>query len=82
MTDGICGPTTNKFIRFFQQDAKRRGANCAQDGRVDPVVSGGSISAGSHNQAISPSNRRRNSAIAPCNAKTLRRRRPRRQRRQ
>jgi hypothetical protein len=46
--DGICGPTTNKFIKFFQQEAKRRGANCSQDGRVDPVVSGGSISAGSH----------------------------------
>ena len=38
--DGVFGPTTGRFIKFFQEEAKRRGANCAQDGRVDPVVSG------------------------------------------
>ena len=46
--DGICGPTTNKFIKFFQEEANRRGANCSTDGRADPIGSGtprGSISA-------------------------------------
>jgi hypothetical protein len=45
--DGIFGPTTARFIKFFQEEAWRRGANCAQDSRVDPVVTGkstGSIS--------------------------------------
>jgi peptidoglycan hydrolase-like protein with peptidoglycan-binding domain len=45
--DGIYGPTTAKFIKFFQEEAVRRGANCANDGRVDPVMTGkptGSIS--------------------------------------
>ena len=46
--DGICGGTTNKFIKFFQEEARRRGANCALDGRVDPVLSGASSSGGSH----------------------------------
>jgi hypothetical protein len=45
--DGIFGQVTARFIKFFQEEARRRGAKCAQDGRVDPVVSGtptGSIS--------------------------------------
>ena len=45
--DGLFGPTTAKFIKFFQEEAVRRGAKCATDGRVDPVLTGtptGSIS--------------------------------------
>jgi peptidoglycan hydrolase-like protein with peptidoglycan-binding domain len=38
--DGIFGPVTARFIKFFQEEARRRGANCAQDSRVDPVVTG------------------------------------------
>lgn len=38
--DGIFGPTTARFIKFFQEEAVRRKANCATDGRVDPVVTG------------------------------------------
>lgn len=39
--DGIYGPTTQRFITFFQEEAKRRGAPVLQDGRVDAVISGG-----------------------------------------
>ncbi|MET0605401.1 MAG: hypothetical protein ABWZ80_03010 [Beijerinckiaceae bacterium] len=46
--DGIPGPTTNRFIKFFQEECVRRGANVTQDGRVDPVKSGASTSGGSH----------------------------------
>lgn len=40
--DGIFGPTTQRFIKHFQEEAKRRGANVSQDRRVDPVLSGSS----------------------------------------
>jgi hypothetical protein len=39
-TDGMFGPKTAKFIKFFQEEAIRRGANCATDQRVDSAVSG------------------------------------------
>jgi hypothetical protein len=40
--DGAYGPRTQKFIDHFQKEAKARGANVKQDGRVDPVgVTGG-----------------------------------------
>lgn len=40
--DGAYGPTTQKFINHFQKEAKARGANVLQDGRVDPVgITGG-----------------------------------------
>src|SRR5262245_7068745 len=29
--DGVFGPVTARFIKFFQEEAKRRGANCAHD---------------------------------------------------
>jgi hypothetical protein len=38
--DGMFGPKTAKFIKFFQEEAIRRGADCATDQRVDPAVSG------------------------------------------
>ncbi|MGH6962358.1 MAG: peptidoglycan-binding domain-containing protein, partial [Dongiaceae bacterium] len=38
--DGIFGPVTARFIKFFQEKARRRGANCALDNRVDPVAEG------------------------------------------
>jgi hypothetical protein len=38
--DGMFGPQTARFIKFFQEEAIRRGANCATDQRVDPAVSG------------------------------------------
>jgi hypothetical protein len=38
--DGIFGPVTARFIKFFQEEARRRGAQCAQDSRVDPVTTG------------------------------------------
>jgi peptidoglycan hydrolase-like protein with peptidoglycan-binding domain len=38
--DGIYGPVTARFIKFFQEEARRRGANCALDSRVDPVAEG------------------------------------------
>jgi len=47
IADGAFGPTTARFIKFFQEEAIRRGAPCAKDGRVDPVRGGstfGSIS--------------------------------------
>jgi peptidoglycan hydrolase-like protein with peptidoglycan-binding domain len=40
--DGLYGPTTQRFIKFFQEEAKRRGAHVLLDGKVDAVVSGGS----------------------------------------
>lgn len=46
--DGVYGTTTQRFIKFFQEEAKRRGANVLLDGRVDPVVSGQSSSSISH----------------------------------
>lgn len=46
--DGFFGTKTAKFISFFQEEAVRRGANVKKDGRVDPVASGSSSSAGSH----------------------------------
>jgi hypothetical protein len=45
--DGWFGPKTAKFIKFFQEEANRRGAIVGKDGRVDPVRTGttvGSIS--------------------------------------
>jgi hypothetical protein len=45
--DGQCGGQTNRYIKFFQEEARRRGAAVKQDGVVDPVVTGtviGSIS--------------------------------------
>jgi hypothetical protein len=42
--DGIHGPTTQRFIKFFQEEAKRRGAAVAQDGRIDPAITGASRS--------------------------------------
>lgn len=39
--DGFFGQTTARFIEFFQQEAQRRGVQISQDGRVDPVLSGG-----------------------------------------
>lgn len=39
--DGLAGAQTARFIKFFQEEAARRGANVARDGRVDPVRSGG-----------------------------------------
>jgi hypothetical protein len=41
--DGLAGPKTAKFIKFFQEEALRRGAAVSQDGRVDPVKSGSSF---------------------------------------
>ena len=38
--DGFFGSVTARFIKFFQEEARRRGANCAQDNRVDPVAEG------------------------------------------
>lgn len=46
--DGAYGPTTQRFITFFQEEAKRRGANVLRDHRVDPVASGASMSGGTH----------------------------------
>jgi hypothetical protein len=46
--DGLFGTTTARFIKFFQEEAARRGANVKQDGQVDPVVSGGPQGAISH----------------------------------
>lgn len=46
--DGIYGPTTQRFIKFFQEEAVRRGATCLKDGKVEPVVSGGSQGSISH----------------------------------
>jgi len=34
------GPVTARFIKFFQEEARRRGANCALDSRVDSVTTG------------------------------------------
>lgn len=45
--DGSCGPQTLRYIKHFQDEATKRGANVKRDGRVDPVQSGtvvGSIS--------------------------------------
>lgn len=33
--DGICGPTTDNYIRFFQQSLNARGIQAPIDGRVD-----------------------------------------------
>lgn len=41
--DGIYGPKTGKFIKFFQEEVGRRGTTLTKDGRVDPVRSGGSM---------------------------------------
>ena len=46
--DGLYGPTTQRFIKFFQEEAKRRGANVLLDGKVDPVLSGGPQGSISH----------------------------------
>ena len=45
--DGSCGSQTLRYIKHFQEEAVKRGANVKKDGRVDPVQSGtvvGSIS--------------------------------------
>lgn len=45
--DGVWGPRSAKFLKFFQEEAVRRGVRVMTDGRVDPCVSGkyrGSIS--------------------------------------
>ena len=46
--DGIYGSTTARFIKHFQEEANRRGANVATDQRVDPVMSGTSSGSISH----------------------------------
>lgn len=46
--DGIYGTKTAKFIKHFQEEANRRGANVATDQRVDPVMSGTSSGSISH----------------------------------
>lgn len=46
--DGMWGPTSQRFLKFFQEEAKRRGANLLLDQRVDPAVSGNSTGAISH----------------------------------
>jgi len=45
--DGVWGPQSARFLKFFQEEARRRGAAVLLDQRVDPCVSGeaaGSIS--------------------------------------
>ncbi len=46
--DGVWGPTSARFLKFFQEEAKRRGANVLLDQRVDPCVSGGAQGSISH----------------------------------
>ena len=45
--DGVWGPVSTRFLKFFQEEAKRRGANVLLDQRVDPPVSGTSQGANS-----------------------------------
>ncbi len=46
--DGFWGPKSAKFLKFFQEEARRRGANVLVDQRVDPCVSGVSKGTVSH----------------------------------
>lgn len=46
--DGVWGPTSARFLKFFQEEAKRRGANVLLDQRVDPCVSGTATGSVSH----------------------------------
>lgn len=46
--DGMWGPTSQRFLKFFQEEAKRRGANVLTDQRVDPAASGHATGAISH----------------------------------
>jgi hypothetical protein len=46
--DGVWGPTSARFLKFFQEEAQRRGAKVLLDQRVDPCVSGGAQGSISH----------------------------------
>jgi hypothetical protein len=63
-TDGMFGPKTGKFISFFQEEAVRHGAKVKQDGRVDPVITGASMSGGNTFYTVLAMNSARNSRDA------------------
>jgi hypothetical protein len=46
--DGVWGPKSAKYLKFFQEEAKRRGAKVLLDQRVDPCVTGRTRSGISH----------------------------------
>ncbi len=47
--DGICGDETLAYIRFFQEEAKRRFPTApVPDGRVDPILSGTAFASITH----------------------------------
>ena len=48
--DGTCGPLTQKYIKYFQEEVNRRRGTklLEQDGMVDPVRTGAARSALSH----------------------------------
>ena len=48
--DGICGPLTQRYIKYFQQEVNRRQNRTLieQDGLVDPVRTGAARSSISH----------------------------------
>lgn len=48
--DGVCGPLTQRYIKYFQQEVNRRrnGKLVEQDGLVDPVRTGAARSSLSH----------------------------------
>ncbi len=46
--DGIWGPVSARFLKFFQEEAQRRGAAVILDQRVDPCISGNTSGNVSH----------------------------------
>ena len=52
--DGVFGPQTNKYIRFFDAELNRQragqpeSAKVVTDGRIDPIASGGFLGSLSH----------------------------------
>jgi hypothetical protein len=46
--DGLWGTQSSRFLKFFQEEAKRRGANVLLDQRVDPCSSGSTAGTISH----------------------------------
>ncbi len=48
--DGVCGAHTIAYIKFFQEENMRRnpGATIHVDGRVDPLLTGSSVSSITH----------------------------------
>jgi hypothetical protein len=46
--DGVWSPRSAKFLKFFQEEAKRRGARVLLDQRVDPCLTGGTKGSLSH----------------------------------